>query len=61
MPAVGPVPGVPGAYVCGSIHSGYTSGPYIAKLLAELIMGGNPRWDFFQLTDFCRQTRERER
>ncbi len=39
LPAVGPVPGVPDAYVCGSVHSGYTSGPYLAKLLAERILG----------------------
>ena len=30
LPAAGPIPGVPDAYVCGSVHSGYTSGPYIA-------------------------------
>ncbi|MEM1287662.1 MAG: FAD-binding oxidoreductase [Pseudomonadota bacterium] len=39
MPMVGPIPGVDGAFVCGSVHSGYTSGPYIAKLLAEHILG----------------------
>ncbi len=39
LPAVGPVPGVEGAYVCGSVHSGYTSGPYIARLLADHLLG----------------------
>lgn len=39
MPIAGPVPGIEGAYVCGSVHSGYTSGPYIAKLLADQILG----------------------
>lgn len=39
MPAAGPVPGVENAFVCGSVHSGYTSGPYIARLLAEQILG----------------------
>jgi sarcosine oxidase, subunit beta len=39
MPAVGPIPGYPDAYVCGSVHSGYTSGIYIAKLLADRILG----------------------
>ncbi len=42
LPAVGPVPGIPEAYVCGSIHSGYTSAPYIAKLLAQCILGQEP-------------------
>jgi sarcosine oxidase subunit beta len=49
MPAVGPVPGVPDAYVCGSIHSGYTSGPYIAKLLAQLILGREPERPLFPI------------
>ncbi|HSF96837.1 MAG TPA: FAD-dependent oxidoreductase [Thermohalobaculum sp.] len=49
MPAVGPVPGVHGAFVCGSIHSGYTSGPYIAKLLAERILGGEPERQLFPI------------
>ena len=39
MPIVGAVPGVPEAFVIGSVHSGYTSGPYIAKLLAEHMLG----------------------
>jgi glycine/D-amino acid oxidase-like deaminating enzyme len=26
----------------GSVHSGYTSGPYIAKLLAEQMLGRDP-------------------
>ena len=49
MPAAGPVPGVPGAYVCGSVHSGYTSGPYIARLLAERIMGREPELPLFPI------------
>lgn len=49
MPAVGPVPGVPDAYVCGSIHSGYTSGPYIAKLLAQRILGHEPERPLFPI------------
>ena len=34
LPAVGSLPGHPNAFVCGSVHSGFTSGPWIAKLLA---------------------------
>jgi glycine/D-amino acid oxidase-like deaminating enzyme len=43
LPAVGVLPGVADVHVIGSIHSGYTSGPYIAKLLAEQMLGHVPR------------------
>lgn len=49
LPAAGPVPGVPGAYVLGSVHSGYTSGPYIARLLAERILGREPELPLFPI------------
>jgi glycine/D-amino acid oxidase-like deaminating enzyme len=49
LPAVGPVPGVAGAYVCGSVHSGYTSGPYIARLLAEHLLGREPELPLFPI------------
>jgi glycine/D-amino acid oxidase-like deaminating enzyme len=49
LPAVGPVPGVPDAYVCGSVHSGYTSGPYLARLLAERILGREPMMPLFPI------------
>jgi glycine/D-amino acid oxidase-like deaminating enzyme len=49
MPAAGPVPGIPGAYVCGSVHSGYTSGPYIARLVAEHIMERKPELPLFPI------------
>ena len=39
FPVAGAVPEFPDAYLCGSVHSGYTSGPYIARLLAERILG----------------------
>ncbi|HIN18020.1 MAG TPA: FAD-binding oxidoreductase, partial [Gammaproteobacteria bacterium] len=35
MPVIGEVPGINNAFLIGSIHSGYTSGPFMAKLLAE--------------------------
>lgn len=38
LPAVGPIPGFADAYVCGSVHSGYTSGIYIGKLLAQRLL-----------------------
>jgi glycine/D-amino acid oxidase-like deaminating enzyme len=49
LPAVGPVPGVEGAFVCGSVHSGYTSGPYIARLLAERLLGREPEMPLFPI------------
>jgi len=49
LPAAGPVPGIPDAYVCGSVHSGYTSGPYIARLLAERILGREPDMPLFPI------------
>lgn len=47
MPLAGEVPGVEGAFVCGSVHSGYTSGPYVARLVAERIMGRAPEMALF--------------
>ena len=49
LPAAGPVPGIPGAFVCGSVHSGYTSGPYIARLVAERILGHEPAMPLFPI------------
>lgn len=49
MPAVGPVPGVDDAWVCGSVHSGYTSGPCIARLLAERMLGREPALPLFPI------------
>jgi sarcosine oxidase, subunit beta len=57
MPAVGPVPGIPGAYVCGSVHSGYTSGPYIARLLADCILGREPEMPLFPIERLLNQPR----
>ena len=47
MPVIGPVPGVDGAFVIGSVHSGYTSGPFMGQLLAELILGKEPALPLF--------------
>ena len=49
LPAAGPIPGIPDAYVCGSVHSGYTSGPYIARLLADRILGREPDLPLFPI------------
>ena len=49
LPAAGPIPGIPDAYICGSVHSGYTSGPYIARLLAQRILGREPADPLFPI------------
>ena len=47
MPVIGPVPGIENAFVIGSVHSGYTSGPYMGKLLAQRILGQEPELPLF--------------
>jgi glycine/D-amino acid oxidase-like deaminating enzyme len=49
LPAIGPIPGVPDAYVCGSVHSGYTCAPYMGRLLAERILGREPELPLFPI------------
>ncbi len=49
MPIIGPVPGVAGAFVIGSVHSGFTSGPYMGKLLSQLILGDEPERQLFDI------------
>lgn len=49
LPAAGPIPGVPDAYVCGSVHSGYTSGPSIARSLTDVILGREPGLPLFPI------------
>lgn len=49
MPLIGPIPGVPGAYVIGSVHSGYTSGPYMGRLLAQAIADEEPERPLFPI------------
>lgn len=50
MPVIGDIPGVKDAYVIGSAHSGYTSGPYMGKLLAQKILGEPPELPLFDPT-----------
>lgn len=47
MPIIGDVPGVPGAYVVGSAHSGYTSGPFMGRIMAQYILGQQPEMPLF--------------
>jgi glycine/D-amino acid oxidase-like deaminating enzyme len=47
MPLIGEVPGVPEAYVVGSAHSGYTSGPFMGRILAQHMLGQQPDLPLF--------------
>jgi len=47
MPVIGSVPGIENAFVIGSVHSGYTSGPYMGKLLAQCMLGQEPEMPLF--------------
>ncbi|MBK1661786.1 NAD(P)/FAD-dependent oxidoreductase [Paracraurococcus ruber] len=47
LPVIGPIPGVPDAWIIGSVHSGYTSGPYMGRLLAQAVLGQQPELALF--------------
>ena len=47
MPMLGALPGLPDAWVIGCVHSGYTSGPYMGKLLAQTMLGATPELPLF--------------
>ncbi|MDP3417971.1 FAD-binding oxidoreductase [Falsiroseomonas sp.] len=49
LPAIGPIPGIDDAWIIGSVHSGYTSGPYLGKLLAQAICGEAPELPLFPI------------
>lgn len=47
MPIIGDVPGIPDAFVVGSAHSGYTSGPFMGRIIAQHILGLTPDLPLF--------------
>ncbi|WP_346308888.1 FAD-dependent oxidoreductase [Limnohabitans sp.] len=47
MPIIGDVPGVSNAYVVGSAHSGYTSGPFMGRIMAQHILDQTPDLPIF--------------
>ena len=49
MPIVGPVPGIADAYAIGSVHSGYTSAPYMGRLLADYMLGQKTAMPLFPM------------
>lgn len=46
-PLAGALPGVPNAFVLGCVRGGYTIGPYIGRLLGDLILGRDPEMSLF--------------
>jgi glycine/D-amino acid oxidase-like deaminating enzyme len=49
LPAIGPIPGIDDAWIIGCVHSGYTSGPYFGKLLAQAMLGTQPELPLFPI------------
>ncbi len=49
MPIIGPVPDMADIFVIGSVHSGYTSAPYMGRLLADHILGLDPAMPLFPM------------
>jgi glycine/D-amino acid oxidase-like deaminating enzyme len=48
-PLAGALPGVEGAFVLGCVRGGYTIGPYISKLMGDLILDREPELPLFDL------------
>lgn len=46
-PLAGALPGVPGAYVLACVRGGYTIGPYIGRLMGDLILDREPEMPLF--------------
>jgi glycine/D-amino acid oxidase-like deaminating enzyme len=49
LPAIGPIPGIDDAWIIGSVHSGYTSGPYMGRILAQAVLGQDPELPLFPI------------
>jgi len=49
-PLAGVLPGVPNAYVLACVRGGYTIGPFIGPLVADLILGREPELPLFDPT-----------
>jgi glycine/D-amino acid oxidase-like deaminating enzyme len=52
VPLAGRLPGVPNVWVLGCVRSGYTIGPYIGKLMADLMLGREPELPLFDPARF---------
>ncbi len=47
LPVFGPLPGRDDAFIIACAHSGFTMGPYVAGLLADVILGREPEMPLF--------------
>lgn len=47
LPLAGALPGVEGAYALSCVHSGFTSGPYIGRLVADMMLDRDPEMPLF--------------
>jgi glycine/D-amino acid oxidase-like deaminating enzyme len=47
LPVIGPLPGIENAFIIGCGHSGFTMGPYVGGLLADMILGREPEMPLF--------------
>jgi len=46
-PMAGPLPGISNAFLIGGFQSGWTGGPYIGRLMADLMLGRDPELPLF--------------
>ena len=58
MPIIGLLPGFDEAYVIGCVHSGYTSAPFMGRLLADRILGRQPEMPLFDPTRLIKNPEE---
>jgi glycine/D-amino acid oxidase-like deaminating enzyme len=47
LPVIGPLPGRDDAFIIACGHSGFTMGPYVARLLSDVILGREPEMPLF--------------
>ncbi|RDJ20101.1 FAD-binding oxidoreductase [Bosea caraganae] len=52
-PLAGALPGVPDAFILGCVRGGYTIGPYIGRLMGDLILGREPEMPLFDPARFA--------
>jgi glycine/D-amino acid oxidase-like deaminating enzyme len=53
FPLAGALPGVRDAFVLACVRGGYTIGPYIGRLLGDLILGKEPEMKLFDPARFA--------
>jgi glycine/D-amino acid oxidase-like deaminating enzyme len=51
-PLAGALPGLPGAFILACVRGGYTIGPYMGRLVGDLILGREPEMPLFDPARF---------